>query len=113
MGDGGDGREKTCDGETFLRIGTILGSCTNGRPAELPSETWGSKGRWVDRELLARGRSLSGEVGWGPGCPYIDIDDDARGGRASRGVATDPVALDGMGRDPLGRTGRFVRKSFR
>jgi hypothetical protein len=91
-----------------LRIGTILGSCTNGRPAELPKETWGSNGRWVDRELLARGRSLSGEVGWALGCPYIDIDDDARGGRVSR-----TVAFDGMGLDPLGRTGRFVRKSFR
>jgi hypothetical protein len=104
---------KTCVGETVLRIGTVLGSCTSGRPAELPKETWGSNGRRVDRELLARGRSTSGEGGCAVGCPYIDIDDDARGGRVSRRVESDPAALVGKGLDPVGRTGRFVRRSFR
>lgn len=101
-------------GETFCRTGTTLGSWTSGRPAELLKELRNETGRWFERALAARGRSTSVDEAAGGvfGCPYIDMADVARGGRLSRGLEVDSV-LVGKGREPPGRVGRFVRRSFR
>lgn len=44
---------------------------------------------------------------------YVDMADAARGGSSSRELDTDPFDFAGRGLDPLGRAGRFVRRSFK
>lgn len=57
--------------------------------------------------------SAAGLVGDRAELLYVDMADAARGGSSSREPDTDPVDFAGRGLDPLGRVGRFVRKSFK
>lgn len=101
-------------GEICCRMGTVLGSWTNGRPIGLPSAPRDEVGLWLESELVARGCSASAAgVECIYECPYDDIADAARGGGSSRVSEDDPVDLEGSGLDPPGRAGRFVRRSFR
>jgi hypothetical protein len=72
-------------------------------------------GRWFDRALVARGRSISaaGAADGTRSCPYVDMADAARGGRSWCVLGVDWEAFGGRGREPPGRVGRFVRRSFR
>lgn len=71
------------------------------------------RGRWFDKELVARGGSLSPAVVVDGilECEYEDIADAALGGRSSRGFES--AGFVGSGLDPPGRVGLFVRRSFR
>ena len=70
-------------------------------------------GRWLDKELVARGGSLSPAVVVDGilEYEYEDIADAALGGRSSRG--SESAGFVGSGLDPPGRVGLFVRRSFR
>ena len=66
---------------------------------------------------MARGGdsfSATGSADCMPGAAYEDMAEDARGGKSSFIWEVDPAGLEpGSGLDPLGRSGRFIRRSFK
>ena len=67
--------------------------------------------------LVARGgdsSSITGSADCTPGDAYEDMAEEARGGKLSFIWEVDPAGLGGgSGLDPLGRSGRFIRRSFK
>ena len=72
---------------------------------------------WGELEIVRRCDKALPERGWSSKISSearrIEKAEAARGGKLSGVSVVDAAALPGYGREPVGRDGRFVRRSFK